>query len=810
MWIWLNRKINKKGVTVIKRPVFWILLAFVLGEVIAVFDLNIAVPCIVLAIIVIRKIIIKAYEDMGAFVVIFFTLIMGFMLMSNEITTRNHIYDLKENTVIVQGKIYKIENTAFGTNIYLKGVEVENGEKSVSVKRIFVNTEKIPNVKIGNIIKVRGKLRQFEEAANKGNFDSRKYYLSLGFYGKIEAGTIEVINSDYSGIRQGLYELRMEIIERLEKLCSDNKGIFSIINNKNGIIGAIILGDKTDLDSDIKELYSVSGIAHILAISGLHISFIGMAIYRLLRRRFRFLFSAAVSIPVVLSFGIMSGFGISTIRSIIMFILKIIGEVLGRKYDAITAISLAGLVLLVQNPFVVCNSGFQMSFGAIIAIVLILPIVEEILNTDNKIIKVLSANFTISLVMNPILAWNYYELPTFSFLLNIVVVPLMSVVIVSSIVGIFCSCIMFGFGKVVIFPGCGILELYTFLCNIINKSSVTSIVVGQPKVTIIIVYYAILLVVLFGLKNIRTKYTRAEKERNIIKKETGLVLEKKAKKERRIKGQNVKLRLACIVGFLLLNCLIYYIPNPGFYITFINVGQGDGILIHGDNGTKVMVDGGSTSEKQVAKNCIVPYLKAEGIGTIDYSIITHTDKDHISGILEILENNNSNRIRIKNLVMPDINMKDDTYNELIEKAKLKKINVLYIKKGDTLSLGKTKIKCIYPETTTTASDKNDYCTVLSVKNKTSKILLTGDISKEIEEKIKDDIEENYTVLKVAHHGSNYSSSEKFLKKVNPEYSIISVGKNNSYGHPGNETMERLRKQGGVIYRTDEKGGITIR
>lgn len=806
----MNRKINKKGVTVIKRPVFWILLAFVLGEVIAVFDLNIAVPCIVLAIIVIRKIIIKAYEDMGAFVVIFFTLIMGFMLMSNEITTRNHIYDLKENTVIVQGKIYKIENTAFGTNIYLKGVEVENGEKSVSVKRIFVNTEKIPNVKIGNIIKVRGKLRQFEEAANKGNFDSRKYYLSLGFYGKIEAGTIEVINSDYSGIRQGLYELRMEIIERLEKLCSDNKGIFSIINNKNGIIGAIILGDKTDLDSDIKELYSVSGIAHILAISGLHISFIGMAIYRLLRRRFRFLFSAAVSIPVVLSFGIMSGFGISTIRAIIMFILKIIGEVLGRKYDAITAISLAGLVLLVQNPFVVCNSGFQMSFGAIIAIVLILPIVEEILNTDNKIIKVLSANFTISLVMNPILAWNYYELPTFSFLLNIVVVPLMSVVIVSSIAGIFCSCIMFGFGKVVIFPGCGILELYTFLCNIINKSSVASIVVGQPKVTIIIVYYAILLVVLFGLKNIRTKYTRAEKERNIIKKETGLVLEKKAKKERRIKGQNVKLRLACIVGFLLLNCLIYYIPNPGFYITFINVGQGDGILIHGDNGTKVMVDGGSTSEKQVAKNCIVPYLKAEGIGTIDYSIITHTDKDHISGILEILENNNSNRIRIKNLVMPDINMKDDTYNELIEKAKLKKINVLYIKKGDTLSLGKTKIKCIYPETTTTASDKNDYCTVLSVKNKTSKILLTGDISKEIEEKIKDDIEENYTVLKVAHHGSNYSSSEKFLKKVNPKYSIISVGKNNSYGHPGNETMERLRKQGGVIYRTDEKGGITIR
>ncbi len=796
--------------TVIKRPVFWILLAFVLGEVIAVFDLNIAVPCIVLAIIVIRKIIIKAYEDMGAFVVIFFTLIMGFMLMSNEITTRNHIYDLKENTVIVQGKIYKIENTAFGTNIYLKGVEVENGEKSVSVKRIFVNTEKIPNVKIGNIIKVRGKLRQFEEAANKGNFDSRKYYLSLGFYGKIEAGTIEVINSDYSGIRQGLYELRMEIIERLEKLCSDNKGIFSIINNKNGIIGAIILGDKTDLDSDIKELYSVSGIAHILAISGLHISFIGMAIYRLLRRRFRFLFSAAVSIPVVLSFGIMSGFGISTIRAIIMFILKIIGEVLGRKYDAITAISLAGLVLLVQNTFVVCNSGFQMSFGAIIAIVLILPIVEEILNTDNKIIKVLSANFTISLVMNPILAWNYYELPTFSFLLNIVVVPLMSVVIVSSIAGIFCSCIMFGFGKVVIFPGCGILELYTFLCNIINKSSVASIVVGQPKVTIIIVYYAILLVVLFGLKNIRTKYTRAEKERNIIKKETGLVLEKKAKKERRIKGQNVKLRLACIVGFLLLNCLIYYIPNPGFYITFINVGQGDGILIHGDNGTKVMVDGGSTSEKQVAKNCIVPYLKAEGIGTIDYSIITHTDKDHISGILEILENNNSNRIRIKNLVMPDINMKDDTYNELIEKAKLKKINVLYIKKGDTLSLGKTKIKCIYPETTTTASDKNDYCTVLSVKNKTSKILLTGDISKEIEEKIKDDIEENYTVLKVAHHGSNYSSSEKFLKKVNPKYSIISVGKNNSYGHPGNETMERLRKQGGVIYRTDEKGGITIR
>ncbi len=762
---------------------------------------------IIIVILLLKKVIKKMRENLSIFVVAFLFFLTGIFLLNRALIIRDRIYELEDSNAIVVGYVEKIETNTYGYNLYLKNVKIAVKDKENRCKNILVTVSEKPQLKIGNKISINGKITQLENAANKGNFDTKNYYMSLGIYAKVSLNHMQIIESDYSFIKNSLYNLREKIVSKLEDICTGNSGLFSVINEKNGIISAIILGDKTELDKEIKELYSTSGIAHILAISGLHISFIGIAIYNLLRKRHGFLFSSTISTCVIVAFVIMSGLGIATIRAAAMFILKIMGEVLGRKYDSLTAISLAGLILLIKNPFVIYNSGFQMSFGAIIAIIIVYPKIKYILGIKNKIIDMLVLNFTINLIMNPIIGWHYFELSTFSFLLNLIVVPLMSLVISSSVLGVVGAFISRTIGKILILPASIILEFYTFLCKISAKNPISTVIIGQPKIITLLVYYGILLISVLILVRIRRGYEEDEKNRLIIRKETGQVFEKKENKNRRKKLVDRKAWISYSVMFLILNVMIYHAPYRPFYITFLSVGQGDGIFIHADNGSNIMIDGGSSTEKQIAKNRITPYLKSQGIRKIDYSIITHTDSDHISGILEMLESENS--VQIKNLVLPDINIEDENTEEILELALAKGVNVLYIKNGDYLEFGKTNLRCINPNETSLADDKNDNSTVLEIQNGQFNALLTGDISENVESDIAKKINKKFTVLKVAHHGSKYSSCQEFLEKVDPIYAIISVGEGNSYGHPGSETLERLNMQGSKVYRTDISGGITI-
>lgn len=278
------------------------------------------------------------------------------------------------------------------------------------------------------------------------------------------------------------------------------------------------------------------------------------------------------------------------------------------------------------------------------------------------------------------------------------------------------------------------------------------------------------------------------------------------KKQRKF---DFKIRLAVIGISILSGFFIYYTPSKGLDIQFMDVGQGDGIFIKADDGTTITIDGGSSDVKNVAKYRMIPCIKASGTGVIDYAVITHADKDHISGIEEILNMNTENGLTIRNLVMPHVSYEDEAYDELLTAAKTKGIQVLYIKEGDTMKLGKVEIKCIHPDGKYISDNRNDYSTVLSLKYENFSALFTGDIPAEIEKSIINKIDNNYTILKVAHHGSKYSSDMEFLKKVMPAYSVISVGGDNSYGHPGTETINKLKSLNSKILRTDLSGEIEI-
>ena len=615
-------------------------------------------------------------------------------------------------------------------------------------------------------------------------------------------------DDNYDFLRDKLCTLREYVVGMFSKLCDTNGKDKWLYGNKAGIFSAILMGDKTELDQEIKDLYSLSGIAHILAISGLHISLIGMFLYSLLRKRFSFATSSALTIAVVTLFAITSGMGIATIRAFVMFILKLIGEILGRKYDYITAISLSALILLADNPFIIINSGFQMSFCAMITITIIWPKVVYLINIKSKIANSIVFSLCIGIFMNPVIAYNYFQLPTYSFMLNIIVVPLLGIVVISAIAGSGMGFLSILMGKTALTPGCLILEVYTFLCENVLKIPGAVIVVGKPTIKIIVLYYMVIVFFLFCFTLVRKNYEKDCNIKEMIDENGKKVISSQIilKKQRKF---DFKIRLAVIGISILSGFFIYYTPSKGLDIQFMDVGQGDGIFIKADDGTTITIDGGSSDVKNVAKYRMIPCIKASGTGVIDYAVITHADKDHISGIEEILNMNTENGLTIRNLVMPHVSYEDEAYDKLLTAAKTKGIQVLYIKEGDTMKLGKVEIKCIHPDGKYISDNRNDYSTVLSLKYENFSALFTGDIPAEIEKSIINKIDNNYTILKVAHHGSKYSSDMEFLKKVMPAYSVISVGVDNSYGHPGTETINKLKSLNSKILRTDLSGEIEI-
>lgn len=785
-----------------KRPIFVLLLVFVLGEVIAVLKLNIAVFIPVILIMVIIKIITK--KHVGVFVVIFLFISLGFLNTNNKMLQRDVAWKLGNIEGEGQGSVDKILKTQYGYNVYLKNALINNRECG----NIIAYFQSEPDLKIGNKIYLKGKIQQFEVARNKGNFDSKKYYLSIGITTKIAVKEYYVSDDNYDFLRDKLCTLREYVVGMFSKLCDTNGKDKWLYGNKAGIFSAILMGDKTELDQEIKDLYSLSGIAHILAISGLHISLIGMFLYSLLRKRFSFATSSALTIAVVTLFAITSGMGIATIRAFVMFILKLIGEILGRKYDYITAISLSALILLADNPFIIINSGFQMSFCAMITITIIWPKVVYLINIKSKIANSIVFSLCIGIFMNPVIAYNYFQLPTYSFMLNIIVVPLLGIVVISAIAGSGMGFLSILMGKTALTPGCLILEVYTFLCENVLKIPGAVIVVGKPTIKIIVLYYMVIVFFLFCFTLVRKNYEKDCNIKEMIDENGKKVISSQIilKKQRKF---DFKIRLAVIGISILSGFFIYYTPSKGLDIQFMDVGQGDGIFIKADDGTTITIDGGSNDVKNVAKYRMIPCIKASGTGVIDYAVITHADKDHISGIEEILNMNTENGLTIRNLVMPHVSYEDEAYDELLTAAKTKGIQVLYIKEGDTMKLGKVEIKCIHPDGKYISDNRNDYSTVLSLKYENFSALFTGDIPAEIEKSIINKIDNNYTILKVAHHGSKYSSDMEFLKKVMPAYSVISVGEDNSYGHPGTETINKLKSLNSKILRTDLSGEIEI-
>ena len=691
------------------------------------------------------------------------------------------------------------------------GVEPKEYQPGKTIKKMEgrylcqIQSQTNLEVKIGQRLLVEAKYTPWEEPTNEGQFNTKKYYISQGILGQFKKGIILNQSSEYSVWQENMWNLR----EKIQLFLLNRLG------NKDGaLISAMLLGDKNQLETEDKSLYQRNGISHIMAISGMHLSLLGMGVYKVIEKILSAKKPAAIITIIIMSlYCIFKGNSIYTIRATIMFALSLLAILLGRSYDSLSALGFTAILQLFFNPYVLNNSGFLLSFLAVLGVTFVAPALQELLEVKTKIMKSICVSVAATLTTLPVLLVNYGNYPWYSVFLNLFILPAMSVLLFLAIFLILVGMIL-GLQdsiEIILCWGIGrILDYFEMCCKTFEGLFFQDGYLGAPSKLQIIFYGAILVFVLYP--------------------------------KRQLPSLVRKMLLLSAISILLLRF------TATAEVTMLDVGQGDGVVICNSNGNVYISDCGSSSVSKVGKYRLLPFLKYKGYGKIKGIFVSHLDEDHMNGIQELLEVAQEEHIEIEYLFFPksvlDMENDGEKLEEILLLASQTAIQVIYLGQGDKMQDGKMMFKCLYPLRKSgeeyAEDDRNNQSLVILMTYNEFDMILTGDVEREGETEIiqyidqngflKDDIlekkssfqkETNKTrqnseeqrkidVLKTAHHGSNGSSSEKFLKVIQPKLSLISYGKNNSYGHPHGETLERLEACGSKILTTVDCGAITLK
>lgn len=686
--------------------------------------------------------------------------------------------DVEPGDIInVSGKVYDISQKEFyGTErmtITLSDVTWEdNGRKLTRKRQYIVVYTDCSKVYMGQRLLIEGKLKYFEKATNEGQFDAFMFYRNRGVLFAVDKAYIKGYGQSYSGMKELLYQTKI----RCEKILDDK-----LEAEDAAIVKAMILGMKGDIDTEVKESFQKNGIAHILAISGLHISFLCMTLYNLLKKmRIPNPVCVAISTMFLIMYIVMVGFSASAFRAACMFIMYLLSLIFKRTYDIMTALSVAAILLLLSNPGYLFDTSFQLSFMAILAVGFFYKsFIDNICNIykiPGKISVWLLNGFCVSCMVfiatMPVLLNCYYEIPVYSVLLNLLIIPLMSVLLVSAIFIIILTATVDSLTFIPVFITTSILWVYKSTCNFLEGTGLGRINLGKPDSWKVIIFY----IVLIFICNYCGKHKRK----------------------------------VFMGGILIMVALMSVRMPHNTRLVMLDVGQGDCFVFFNDNNNVYIFDGGSTSVKGVGEKRIIPYLKSQGVKKVEGIFVSHPDEDHMNGIEELLEKSVKECIKIEHLYIYDGLIDSEDYAGIFASAKELEVDVHGIKQKDKICDKSLQIECLYPQKGISEENKNDLSLVMRLQYGDFVFLETGDIESDKEEEIVDsNSRKKADVLKVAHHGSSSSTSKQFLEWAAPDIALISAGKDNRYGHPHSETIEILEKHQIRIYCTIDKGEVIL-
>lgn len=575
------------------------------------------------------------------------------------------------------------------------------------------------NLSYGDKIKVKGTLITPSKNTNQNTFNYQKYLYYKKIYYLVEATSINKIANNHNY----LYTIKNTLYQKINKLKSSN------------YIKTLLFCDNT-LSKEIKESYRINGISHLFSVSGMHINFFVSIIYLYLNKitynkRIKYLITNIFIITYLILFP-----SSSLLRSAVMSILYSINYLLKLKIKKIDILLLTLGVSLLINPFIIYDLGYIYSY----TITFFLVLSSSTLKKKNKINKIIYISLLSFLVSIPITIYNSYEINIISILLNIILVPIISIIILPLTILTY------------IFPILdSILYLFTntleTISLFISKINITKMIFPKPSLLIIVLYYIIFL----------------------------------------LSYQNKKYFYLNIILLI----IIYISPylNSNFEVVMFEVGEADCHLIkYPYNKNTILIDTGKNEYK--IKNEVIPYLKSIGIKKIDYLIITHGDEDHIGGSITLINN-----FQVKNVIL-----NKGTFTD-IEKELIKNLNKKKIPYQININKINLSNHTIYLLNNTKYNNENDNSIITYFTYQKYKFLYMGDASITTEDNLLENYNlNNISILKVGHHGSNTSSSKDFISQINPSISLISVGENNIYHHPNKEVINNLSKS--RIYRTD--------
>ena len=687
-------------------------------------------------------------------------------------------------------------------------IKTENKDTNLILS---VNKNKDIELEYGDKILIKGEFVEPSEARNYGGFDYKEYLKSIKIHGTIKADSIEILAKNSNNpIFTFANNINLKIKENINKL---------IPEKYSAIFTGLILGDTSKVEEEVNDDFKIANISHVLAISGMHITYIVIGIELLLKKGIGKRKTRIITIIILVMYMFITGFAPSVVRASIMGIIMLISKLIHRKNDIWTSISLSLLILLIYNPFLILNVGLQLSYLGTIGIVCFNKNVYNFLRKlkirnkkirykinrkfillMDKIKEMLSVTLSAQIVILPILLFNFNILGIYFFISNILVSIIIGPIIIVGFVCILISFVSIEIAKILsIFMSVGIQILISI--SEISHLPFSKIYIPTPKVWQIVIYYICVIVInrIYIAFNSKKPDFTSIRIRNLV-----ALLKFKFR-------QNRNKVLKVLIVFVSLLFILNTIPEK-LKIHFVDVGQGDCTFITTPQNKTILIDGGGSmsEEYDVGKSTLLPYILDRGYTKLDYVFISHFDQDHVGGILTILE-----ELRVGQVYISKQEQDSENYQKFLKIVKDKKIQVKVLKQGDCLKIEKNLyFDILWPiEEQIQENVLNNNAMVMKLRYGKFSMLFTGDIEAIGEEKILDFYKEKgesilkSDVLKVAYHGSKTSTTQSFFEKVNPKICLIGVGKNNMFGHPTAEVLERIN--GTKIYRTDEDGEIIL-
>lgn len=672
----------------------------------------------------------------------------------------------KDDKSIISATAVVIKGPSEGEYNYKYTVKARTGKYKNKKFIVYINKKNKKLLEYGDLIEIKGEYSAPEVARNYKGFDYSQYLKTLNIYGTIKVEESKIINKNQ------LSPILISINNIKEKMI-DNANRNMPKRTANLLLG-ILIGERDNIQEDIIESFRTANLSHILAVSGAHTSYIILGItYLISKSKTPKRIGYIITIINLLIFIIITGASYSVVRACIMAIVVIGAKICYRKENFFTSICISLIIILIQNPFAINDIGLKLSFMGTTGIVIFNKSITNFfikLKIKQKIAEVLSVTFSAQLMIMPITILNFNTISLTFFISNILASPLLGIIIIFGFISIFISSILNPISKILFLILHIFLELLILVSKVTEKIPGSSILVKTPNILFAIVYY--ILILFFNYFFVIKQNPTRRFHKKIIK----IITIKNIKNAFKV--------IAVVFLIMLLLTRIVRIINPTLKIYFIDVGQGDSTLIVTPKNKKILIDGGEGKT-----NVLFQYLLDRRINKIDYIIISHFDSDHCNGLIEIIE-----KMRVENIVMSKQSKESEEYKKILEIIKQKNIKVSSVKAEDKIIIEKNLYtKILNPAEKFEFQDLNNNAIVAKLVYKNFSMLFTGDIEKAEEnlaKKYKNELKS--TILKVAHHGSKTSTSEEFLKYVEPQIALIGVGENNNFGHPNQITIEKLK------------------